>query len=80
MYHLVDARPFSLRISPRLTANQHPLSVFRLEAIAQDAELEEHSTEEMKKLVESLTEACKKAAADFDSAEKNAAEGEKKVS
>ncbi|UMM12293.1 hypothetical protein L5515_001145 [Caenorhabditis briggsae] len=43
----------------------------RLEEIAQDAELEEHSTEEVMKLVESLTEACKKAADEFDSAEKN---------
>lgn len=54
----------------------------RLEEIAQDAELEEHSTDEMKKLVESLSEACKKAADEFDSNEKNgdagAAESEKK--
>ncbi|EGT43478.1 hypothetical protein CAEBREN_09271 [Caenorhabditis brenneri] len=50
----------------------------RLEEIAQDAELEEHSTEELMKLVESLTEACKKAADDFDNAEKNGDAAEKK--
>uniref|UniRef100_A0A1I7U6U6 Chromodomain-helicase-DNA-binding protein 1 n=1 Tax=Caenorhabditis tropicalis TaxID=1561998 RepID=A0A1I7U6U6_9PELO len=43
----------------------------RLEEIAQDAELEEHSTEELQKLVENLMEACKKAADEFDGIEKN---------
>uniref|UniRef100_A0A8R1DYQ7 Chromodomain-helicase-DNA-binding protein 1 n=1 Tax=Caenorhabditis japonica TaxID=281687 RepID=A0A8R1DYQ7_CAEJA len=48
----------------------------RLEEIAQDAELEEHSTEEMRKLVESFSDACKKASDEFDSAEKNGAGAE----
>ncbi|KHJ77311.1 hypothetical protein OESDEN_23069, partial [Oesophagostomum dentatum] len=37
----------------------HPLE--RLEALAQDAELEEHSAEELRKLAEALLEACEKA-------------------
>lgn len=37
------------------------MSEFRLEALAQDAELEEHSAEELKRLAEALLEGCEKA-------------------
>ncbi|WKX89357.1 hypothetical protein Q1695_008755 [Nippostrongylus brasiliensis] len=38
----------------------------RLEALAQDAELEEHSTEELKKLAEALLDGCEKAEQEHD--------------
>ncbi|CAB3408740.1 unnamed protein product [Caenorhabditis bovis] len=53
----------------------HPLE--RLEALAQDAEIEEHSSDEIKKLTEQFLEACKKASEEFDKAEKNGTDGKK---
>lgn len=35
--------------------------ICRLEALAQDAELEEHSADELRKLAEALLEGCEKA-------------------
>ncbi|VDK70521.1 unnamed protein product, partial [Cylicostephanus goldi] len=50
----------------------------RLEALAQDAELEEHSAEELRKLAEALLEACEKAEAEHETKKsEEKADGEK---